>query len=201
MNKRRLHTPDEDAALVASWRTGEFASFEALVHRHQKRMLNIAFRITGDFECACEAVQDAFVAAYREIDSIGRARFSTWLTSLTVTQSRLCLEQATAGRKKGAYPPALPRARENGKAVHEWLVAAPSALVKLERAAIADKLQECIRELSVEFREALVLRDVQGYSFDEICAILKTREETLKSRLFRAREQVKDCLKKAVGEL
>ncbi len=55
--------------------------------------------------------------------------------------------------------------------------------------------------LSVEFREAIVLRDLHDYSYDEICAVLEVREGTLKSRLFRARELVKDCMKRAMGDL
>ena len=64
-----------------------------------------------------------------------------------------------------------------------------------------EKLQECIKALSVNFRETMVLRDLQDYSYDEICSILKVREGTVKSRLFRAREMVKDCLKRGMGEL
>ncbi len=201
MNSKR-HPPDEDAALVASWRGGELASFEALVHRHQKRMLNIAFRITGDYEVSCDVVQDAFAAAYRTIDSFGGTPpFSIWLTSITVDRSRTRLEHPATRRKDGAQPHATPPARKSDEAVHEWLVAAPSAMEQLERAAIADRLQRCIRTLSIEFRETIILHDVAGFSLDEICAILRTRKGTLQSRLFRAREQVKDCLKKTVGEV
>ena len=202
MYKLRHHTPDEDAALVASWRSGETASFESLVRKHQKRMFNIAFRITGDYDDSCELVQDAFVAACRGIDSFrGAVRFSTWLASITVSKSRDSLQRATGVRKMATHFSHATPAPNIGASAHEWLVAASSALEQLERAAIADKLQGCIRTLSVEFRELIVLRDIEGFTYNEICAILKTREGTVKSRLYRARELVKDCLKKAVGEL
>jgi RNA polymerase sigma-70 factor, ECF subfamily len=174
MSKYRHTTTDEDSALVVSWRSGELASFEALVAKYQKRMFTIAVRITGDYEDACEVVQAAFVAAYRGIDSLrGAARFSTWLTGITVSQCRNRLEQAPAAS------PTRPR---------------------LVQATLHEKLQDCIKALPVELREALVLRDVQEFSCAEICDILAVPEGTVKSRLFQAREMVRGCLKQAVGE-
>lgn len=202
MNDDRDSTTDEDAALVASWRRGELSSFEALVRKHQKRMLNIAFRITGDYEDACEVTQDAFVAAFRGIDSFrGEARFSTWLTSIAVNLSRNRLQQVQTKRRNEAYSLDGPSTGEDCDMVHERPSSAPSALDRLERLDLHEKLQGCIKALTAEFREAIVLRDLQDFSYDEMCAIIKVREGTVKSRLFRAREMVKDCLKRAVGEL
>jgi RNA polymerase sigma-70 factor (ECF subfamily) len=62
-------------------------------------------------------------------------------------------------------------------------------------------VQECINSLDDEFREVLILRDIQGFSYGEISDLLKAPEGTVKSRLFRAREAVKDCLKKVIGDL
>ncbi len=196
------NTTDEDAALVASWRRGELSAFEALVGRHQKRMLNIAFRITGDYEDACEVVQDAFVAAYRGIESFrGASRFSTWLTSITVNLSRNRLQQVQAKSRNHAYSLDGSRADGDCGPAHEQPSSAPSALEQLERLDLHEKLQRCIKALAAEFRETIVLRDLQDFSYDEICAILKVRQGTVKSRLFRAREMVKDCQKRVVGEL
>lgn len=195
MSKHPAHTSDDDAALVASWRKGELASFEALVSRHLKQMLNIAFRLTGNYEDACEVVQDAFVAAHRESGSFrGEVRFSTWLAGFTVSHSRNPVLQGKAKRKNGAPPVDVTPAEKRGS-VHEWLAMAPTTLEQLERAAIADKLQGCISALSADLREVIVLSDVQGFSREETCAILKAREGTVRSRQFRAREQVTECLK------
>jgi len=202
MRDDRQTTIDDDAELVASWRSGELSSFEALVRRHQKRMLNIAFQITGDYEDACEVVQDAFLAAYRGIDSFrGASRFSTWLTSITVNLSRNRLQQVRAKRHNEAYSLDCPADGTESSRSREVACPAPSALDRVERLDLHEKLQGCIKALAAEFREAIVLRDLQDFSYDEICAILKIREGTVKSRLFRAREMVKDCLKRAVGVL
>lgn len=202
MSDDRHNIPDEDAVLVASWRRGELASFETLVGKYQKRMLNIAFRITGDYEDACEVVQDAFVAAYRGIDAFrGAARFSTWLTSITLNLSRNRLQQVQTKRRNEAFSLDGPSHGEDCGPVHERPSSAPSALEQLEMHALHAKLKECINALPVDFRETIVLRDMQDFSYDEICAILNVREGTVKSRLFRAREMVKECMKRAVGEL
>jgi RNA polymerase sigma-70 factor (ECF subfamily) len=191
----------DDAALVASWRKGDISSFEALVNKYQKRMLNIAFRITGNYEDACEVVQDVFVAAFRKIDSFrGESRFSTWLTSIVVNMSRNRFQQIQT--KRMHEPFSLDGTSADADCpVHEHPSHAPSALERLERLDLHEKLQGCIKTLAAEFRETIVLRDLQDFSYDEICTILKVREGTVKSRLFRAREMVKDCLKRAVGEL
>lgn len=188
--------------LVASWRRGELSSFEALVVKYQKRMFNIAFRITGDYEDACEVTQDSFVAAYQGIGSFrGAARFSTWLTSITLNLSRTRFQQLQAKRRNEAFSLDGSADGVENRHLHERPSSAPSALEQLERRTIHEKLKECISSLSVEFRETIVLRDLQDYSYDDMCAILEIREGTLKSRLFRAREQVRECLKRAMGEL
>ncbi len=198
-----LHaTSDEDAALGASWRRGDISSFEALVRKHEKRMLNIAFRITGDYEDACEVTQDAFVAAHRGIDSFrGASRFSTWLTSITVNLSRNRLQQVRSRQRNEAHSVDCSSAGKDRDPVQERPCPAPTAEERLERLDLHEKLRACIKALAAEFREAIVLRDLQDFSYDEICAILKVRQGTVKSRLFRAREMVKDCLKRAVGDL
>jgi len=77
----------------------------------------------------------------------------------------------------------------------------PSALEKLEKRDVQQKVQECINSLDDEFREVLILRDIQGFSYGEISDLLKAPEGTVKSRLFRAREAIKDCLKNVIGDL
>ena len=77
----------------------------------------------------------------------------------------------------------------------------PSVLDRLEARDERKKVQECISALEPEFREVIILRDMQDFSYEEIGSLLKVREGTVKSRLFRAREAVKDCLKRAMGTL
>lgn len=191
---------DPDAAHVAAARTGDLAAFETLVVKHQKRMLNIAFRITGNHEDACEVTQDAFVAAYRNLGSFrGGAQFSTWLTTIVINLGRNRLKQMKSRHRREAYSLDAPLQTAEGEMAIDPPSREPSTLDRLEQKDRQNAVQDCIARLEPDFREVLVLRDLQEFSYDEIGDMLKVREGTVKSRLFRAREAVKECLKKVLG--
>jgi RNA polymerase sigma-70 factor (ECF subfamily) len=193
---------DQDAEFVSSAQKGDLAAFELLVGRHQKRMLNIAFRLIGDYDDACEVVQDAFVSAYKNIKTFrGEAKFTTWLTTITVNLSKNRLKQMKSRQGRVAFSLDDPIQTEGGQMTAEPPSKEPSVLDQLVKRDVQNRVQECIKKLDHAFREVLVLRDMQDFSYGEIGSMLKMREGTVKSRLFRAREMVKDCLKLAVGEL
>jgi RNA polymerase sigma-70 factor (ECF subfamily) len=192
----------DDAALVLSAQQGDLHSFELLVARYQKKMLNISFRLVGDYDDACEVVQDAFVSAYRNITTFrGDAKFSTWLTTITLNLSKNRLKQVRSRHGHEAFSLDDPIRTDDGEMTVDPPSNEPSVLERMELRDIRTKVQDCIKALEADFREVLVLRDMQDFSYDEIGAMLKTREGTVKSRLFRAREMVKECLKKCMGEL
>ena len=195
-------TADDDAALVASCTKGDMDAFETLVQKYQKRMFNIAFRMTGSYEDAGEVVQDAFVSAYRGLKNFqGRSKFSTWLTAITVNHSKNRLQQMKARQAREPLSLDDPVRTEDGSIAVDPPSKGPSVLDRLEARDERKKVQECISALEPEFREVIILRDMQDFSYEEIGSLLKVREGTVKSRLFRAREAVKDCLKRAFGTL
>ncbi|MEK6699473.1 MAG: sigma-70 family RNA polymerase sigma factor [Nitrospirota bacterium] len=195
-------TADDDAALVASCTKGDTDAFETLVQKYQKRMFNIAFRMTGSYEDAGEVVQDAFVSAYRGLKNFqGRSKFSTWLTAITVNHSKNRLQQMKARQAREPLSLDDPVRTEDGSIAVDPPSKGPSVLDRLEARDERKKVQECISALEPEFREVIILRDMQDFSYEEIGSLLKVREGTVKSRLFRAREAVKDCLKRAFGTL
>lgn len=165
-------------------------------------MLNIAFRLTGDYEEACEVVQDAFVSAYKSIKTFrGESKFTTWLTAITVNLSKNRLKQMRSRKRHEAYSLDEPVRTDDGEMAIDPPSHEPSVLDRLEKQDIRDRVQDCIKALEPDFREVLVLRDMQDFSYEEIGDLLKVREGTVKSRLFRAREAVRDCLKRFMGEL
>jgi RNA polymerase sigma-70 factor (ECF subfamily) len=193
---------DEDSGLVSRVRDGDPDAFESLLYRHQKKMFNIALRMIGTEEDAAEVVQDAFVAAYRGIASFaGTARFSTWLCSIVINLSRNRLRQLKA--RAGREPLSIddPVSTEDGSIRVEYASNGPSIIDALEEKQRRRKVIECLASLEPEYREVVVLRDMQGFSYEEVCASLGIPEGTVKSRLFRARESLKRCIKKFVGEL
>lgn len=198
--KQRIR--DEDYEFVSLCKKEDVDAFEVLVKKHQKIMFNIAYRMMGNYDEASDVVQDAFVSAYRGIKSFkGRAKFSTWLYTIVINLSKNRLKQLKAKlhHEKYSIDDPLPTSGSHGHG--EPASAEPSALERLETMDIQQKVQDCIGSLDEEFREVLVLRDIQGFSYDEIGDVLKLPEGTVKSRLFRAREGVKDCLKKVMGDL
>jgi RNA polymerase sigma-70 factor (ECF subfamily) len=200
--REKKQTRDEDRKFVASCQEGDINAFEVLVRRHQKRMLNIAYRIIGSYDEACEIVQEAFISAYKNIKGFkGKAKFATWLYAICINLSKNRLKQLQTRRYREAYSTNDPIVTPDGEIKGDPPSSEPSALDRLEARDVQQQVQGCINVLDAEFREVLILRDIQGFSYDEISAMLKVPEGTVKSRLFRAREAVKDCLKGVMGDL
>jgi RNA polymerase sigma-70 factor (ECF subfamily) len=192
MSKYRKQSIDEDTELVAAWRRGELSSFETLVRKYQQRLLDIAFRLTGSYQYACEVVQEAFAAAYRARDSLrGSTRFSSWLAGFTVNQCRNLIEPAQTMKRSEGEPSGGTQAGSDYCPVQT----SPVSRQRPEQSTLHDRLQDCIKILPVEFREVVVLRDVHDFSYDEMGSILEVPVGTVKSRVLRARELVRDCLK------
>jgi len=194
--------PDEDAGLVSLCKGGATGPFETLVKRHQKKMLNIVYRMIGDYEEACDVVQEAFVSAYKGINGFeGKSRFSTWLYSIAINQARNRLKQMKARRQFEAGSIDEPVPGRDRLIRLEPASGDPPASDTVERKEIQSKVQECINTLEHGYREILVLRDMQGFSYDEIGSMLGLLEGTVRSRLFRAREAFMKKMKSHLGDL
>jgi RNA polymerase sigma-70 factor (ECF subfamily) len=199
--KGKTQTRDGDLEFVALCRAGDVDAFESLVRRHQKRMLNIAYRIIGSYDEACETVQDAFVSAYKNIGNFkGNAKFATWLYAICINLSRNRLKRLRSRRYREGYSIDDPIMTPDGEVKGDPPSSEPSALERLEERDIQQQVQGCINALDASFKEVLVLRDIQGFSYEEIGAMLKLPEGTVKSRLFRARDAMRACLKGVMGD-
>lgn len=192
---------NEDSVLVSDCRKGNVDAFEALVRKYQGKVFSLAFRVLGDYEDASEVAQDAFVAAWRGLGGFrGNAAFSTWLTTITVNQARNRLQQTRTRRHREPYSLDEPVKLCDGCVESDPPSDGPSAHEQLEREEVRERVQSCINGLETGFREVLVLRDVEGFSYGEIGTMLRMNDGTVKSRLSRAREAIRDCLKKIVGD-
>jgi RNA polymerase sigma-70 factor (ECF subfamily) len=197
MNDHITGNEDADAELVHRCQKNDVDAFEEIV-----RMFNISFRMTGDYHETAEVVQDAFVSAYRNIRNFkGRSKFSTWLYSIVINLSKNRLNQMRTKAFREQFSLDDPVETEDGYVRSEPVSGGLSVLERLEKAEIARKVQGCIGTLENDFREVIVLRDIQGFSYDEISDILKIARGTVKSRIHRAREFVKNCLKKFIGDM
>ena len=199
--KGARQTRDDDLEYVSLCRQGDVGAFEQLVRRHQKRMINIAYRVIGNYDEACEIVQDTFISAYKNIKGFkGEARFATWLYAICLNLSRNRLKQLKTRRYREGRSLDDPIMTPDGEISADPPSREPSALDRLEAKDVQHKVQLCINALDAEFREVIVLRDIQGFSYEEISTMLKVPEGTVKSRLFRAREAMRACLQDFTGD-
>jgi RNA polymerase sigma-70 factor (ECF subfamily) len=192
---------DEDREFVLRCQKGDVEAFSTLVERHQKKMLNVAYRMTGDYEDACDCVQEAFLAAYRGIGKFRReARFSSWLYGIVVNHTRNRLRQVKSRR---CHEGTIAGNSTGGEASWGDSEATPpreSVADQWERKELEARVQACIGGLDEDFREVLVLKDIQDLSYEEIRDALHIPTGTVKSRLFRARLALKDRLLKVLGD-
>jgi RNA polymerase sigma-70 factor (ECF subfamily) len=193
---------DEDIEYVVQCQKGDTEAFAVIVERHQKKMLNMAYRMTGNYEDACDVVQEAFLSAYRSLKTFRReSRFSTWLYRIVVNHTKTRLQQLKIRSRYEDSAIDDPPAAEGAKSLHPMTSGDVPLIEQIEKRELNERVQECIGTLDDEHREVLVLRDIQGFSYDEIRDILHIPEGTVKSRLFRARTALKDCLVKIFGDL
>ncbi|MBI2458756.1 MAG: sigma-70 family RNA polymerase sigma factor [candidate division NC10 bacterium] len=184
----------EDRGLVDRAQAGDAGAFETLVRRYQGWVFTLALRMVGDRAEAEDLAQEIFLKAYRGLKRFkGASRFSTWLYSIT---SHHCLNHLEARRRQphrhgrggerpdagGDDPPAP---------VDRLADDAPRADALLEREERARIVQAELAQLAEDHRIILVLREVQGLSYEEIAQVLGVELGTVRSRLHRARMEMK----------
>ncbi len=193
---------DEDLKYVMACQKGDPEAFSVLVKRYSRRMFNVAYRMLGDYDEACDITQEAFLAAFRSIKAFkAEAKFSTWLCRIVINQAKNRLKQRQSlSRHEGA---SLDEAAAGQGDCACCLAASNESdpALQLERKELEAEVQKCISALDVDYRDGLVMRDIQGFSYEEIRDVLKIPDGTVKSRLSRARLAMKDCLKKVMGDL
>jgi RNA polymerase sigma-70 factor (ECF subfamily) len=169
--------------LVERLRAGDPRAFEELVIAYQHRVFGVALRMLGSRAEAEEIAQEVFLRAHRALaDFRGDARLGTWLYAIA---SRLCLNRLASADRRVARGDA---------ALAEVPAAAPDAADAAEHAQRDAALRAAIAELPEERRIVLVLRDIEGLTYDEIAEALALEPGTVRSRLHRARMQLKDKL-------
>jgi RNA polymerase sigma-70 factor, ECF subfamily len=200
--KQPMMAIDDDWQYVLLCQKGDTDAFAVLVERHQKKMLNIAYRMMGNYDEACDIVQEAFLSAYRAINKFkSEALFSTWLYRIVVNQAKNRWKQVQNIKSHEHESIDDSGDREIGRPLCQACTDEGSPDEQLVQRERESKVQHCISQLDGEYREVLVLRDIQGFSYEEIRDVLKIPDGTVKSRLSRARMALKDCLIKVLGDL
>ncbi len=181
---------NDDARLIEETLAGNSAAFGQLVQRYQDRLYNTLVHVIGSPEDALDVVQDAFVQAFVKLESFrGRSAFYTWLY-------RIAFNVAATQRRRRRPVLSVDHAREEGG--DEPVDPDQGPLDHLEQEERCRQVREALKVLSDEHREVLVLREIDGCCYETIAEILDLPVGTVRSRLHRARLQLRDELKEVL---
>lgn len=190
--------PDLDDELMQRCQRGDFQAFDKLVARHRTSLLSFANRVVGDRESAEDLVQETFIRMFRAIPryKVGKAKFTTWMYRII---ANLCKNELRNRSRRGRVI-SRPTSRDTDGDVQEVISSLPAAATshpdcQLERKELQAMIEQTITELPAKYRVPLVLRDVQGMSYEEIAEIVKIPMGTVKSRINRARLNLQDRLR------
>ena len=177
-------TREEELEIILRVRAGDTDAFEALVLEHQNKVYSLALRMVGNEEDARDMAQEAFIRAFNSLASFrGESKFSVWLYRLT---SNICIDFLRGRAKRRTV--SLNWEDEDGE---EGELEIPderfSPEARLERTELRESVRRGLDSLSPEYREILLLREINGLSYDEISRALNLEEGTVKSRIARAR--------------
>jgi RNA polymerase sigma-70 factor (ECF subfamily) len=183
----------DEAAIIRRARGGDMDAFNTLVLTYQDQAYTLAYHIMGDPDSAADSTQDAFIAAYRRLETYRGGSFRAWLLRIV---TNACYDELRRRKRRPAQPLADDDGDENAPIPDN----APSPEQVAQQSELSRAIQSCIESLGARQRTVLILSDIQGFSYDEIAATLGINLGTVKSRLSRARVAVRDCLR-AVPEL
>lgn len=190
-----------EAGLLEACRRGDPGAFAQLVGLHQGLVFNLGLRLLGDPEEARDLAQDVFLKVYRTLGSFrGQSALRTWIYRIVVNESRNRQRWWRRRRREKCLPlEALPAADSAQLVADESGADSPFETVRRrERGA---RVQAALQRLSFDHRAVLLLREVEEMSCDEIAAALELPEGTVKSRLSRAREALRQALVRGGGAL
>lgn len=187
-----------DMELVRRFQEGDERAFDALVRRHQQRAFNIAFGLLRQREDALEVAQDAFVRAYRALkDFRGESAFTTWLYRITVNLAHNKTRWYRARHADRHMP--LGALANPGEPNGHRVMDLPDPTGAPDRQAMLSeetrRVAAAMRKLAPRSREVLILRNVENLSYEEIARVLRCTLGTVKSRIARAREELRALLK------
>ena len=177
-------TREEEAKIIRAVVDGNTNAFEDLVLEYQKQVYHIALKMTGNEEDAFDLSQEAFLKAFRSLSTFrGEAGFGSWLYRMT---ANLCIDFLRKKKRQGGQIISLD-AEEEDRRPTELPDLRYEPQNALEKKEVPEKVRAGLEKLPHEQKLILVLRDVEGFSYQEISDALKIELGTVKSRIYRAR--------------
>jgi RNA polymerase sigma-70 factor (ECF subfamily) len=188
----------DDHRLIAECLRGNSAAFGVLVRRYQDRLYNTVFRLVGNAEDAQDVVQEAFLNAYQSLEGFkGDSLFFTWLY-------RIAVNSAISFKRKRRVVIPIDAARGGEPGVPQGVEPPdPSELSRpghaLEQQEQERRIQRALSRLSPEHRAVLILKDMEGQKYEAMAEVLQVPIGTIRSRLHRARLELRELLEKDEG--
>ncbi|MBZ5670402.1 MAG: sigma-70 family RNA polymerase sigma factor [Acidobacteriia bacterium] len=185
---------DDESLLVSEAKAGNYAAFEELVNRYEKKIYRLGMNITGNAEDAEDVLQEAFLKAFAHLPEFREdSRFYTWIVRIAVNEALMKLRKRRTSREV----PIADSQDENGEVVvREFADWKPNPEQEYARAELEQILQGAVRALPPGFRTVFYLRDVEGLSTGETAQLLDLSVGAVKARLFRARLRLREELSK-----
>lgn len=184
-----------DKELIKRFKNDDESAFEELVLRYQKKIYNTVLRMLSNLDDASDITQEIFIKVYQNLEKFkGQSSFSTWLFSIAGNHCRDELRKRQKELKSSSFDSVVEERKETEK------VSDNNSNHQPEECSIQNEqfqdIEITLNKLSIKYKEALVLRDIQGFSYNEISKILDISTGTVKSRLSRARRKFRDELSK-----
>jgi len=186
----------EEAMLVEEASTGNMPAFEKLVSLYGKKIFNYCYRMTGNKEDAEDTAQEVFIKAYRSLNGFKRnSRFSTWLYSIA---HNACIDLQR--KKKIIIVPIEGHDDDNKNQVKELASDGLSVEDEVLMTEKKNAVHLAIAKLRPEYRTVVLLREIDGLSYDEIAGVLNIPIGTVKSYISRARDELRTSLINEIGK-
>ncbi|MCU1306191.1 MAG: polymerase, sigma-24 subunit, RpoE [Candidatus Angelobacter sp.] len=182
----------EELALVQAAKGGDITAFEQLIKKYDRNVFRIAQHITQNREDAEDVVQDAFLKAYQNLKQFqGNSKFYTWLVRIAVNEALMKLRKRKTSKTVSMDEDVETEDGSVPREVADW---SPNPEQLFRQAELSDILAKTIQGLPTGFRTVFVLRDVEGLSTEETAETLGLSVPAVKSRLLRARLQLRERL-------
>ena len=192
-------SPGVGEEVVEACKAGDRKAFEKIVLFYQKRVLNYAYRMLGNMEEAKELAQEVFVSVFESIAELREvAKFDAWLKQVALNHCRNRWKYLKRRHYFSTDSVDDPIETEDGEMAKSFADPSDPPDTVYEKKRVQEWVQEGLLQLKEDQRELVVLRDLQGLSYDEIGKALNLAEGTVKSRLHRARMDLKEILQKYV---
>ena len=186
--QKSRRSPDPDAVYVRAAQGGDMAAFDQLVIRHKDKLFNMVYWLLGDYQEANDCAQEIFIKVFKSIEGFRfQSLFSTWLYRIAINTCKNRRKSSTYRWKKRTVSLENPENPNQDNRSCEIPSDSPSPENSLEKKERIMVIQKAVNALPQEQNRVVVLRDIQGLSYQEIADITGLNLGTVKSRLARAR--------------